>query len=201
MSKIRSVSVLKGIVCRAVKLACLWLGVTTLLACSNQNVRTPVVAKPAPQLVVDSPAKSEVTTYSLPSPPEQLKAPDVEAERPKVHKPKPIQPAVLALMTQAEQSRSQGELGTAAVTLERALRIQPRSAELWCRLAKIRLRQKKYSLAENLAKKSNSLASGLAAIMSRNWVIIQAVKSQQGDDAAAARAKKKAVYYKELESS
>ncbi len=172
-----------------------------MFACANQSVRAPVVAKSKPQVLVESPLQLEVTTYRLPSPTLKPTDPEVEAERPKIHKPKPIQPAVLALMTRAENSRSQGELGTAAVTLERALRIQPRSAELWCRLAKIRLQQKKYSLAENLAKKSNSLASGLAAIMSRNWAIIQAVKSLQGDDAAATRAGKKAAHYKELESS
>jgi len=184
---------------RAIKWVCLGLGATALFACANQNMRVPVVVKqPAPPVVM-SPSKPEVTTYPLPSPAMGSTDVDVEAERPKTHKPKPVQPAVLALMTRAEHSRSRGELEAAAVALERALRIQPRSAELWCRLANIRLQQEKYSLAENLAKKSNSLASGLAAIMSRNWAIIQVVKHQQGNDAAAARAARKAVHYKEFE--
>jgi Tfp pilus assembly protein PilF len=56
----------------------------------------------------------------------------------------------------------------AAALLERALRIEPRSAQLWHRLAQVRLQQGQYQLAANLAQKSNALAGGNVQLREKN---------------------------------
>ena len=48
-------------------------------------------------------------------------------------------PAVVALLDRAEQQANTGELVAADVTLERAIRIDPRNAVLWHHLATVRL--------------------------------------------------------------
>ena len=61
---------------------------------------------------------------------------------------------------------------SAAATLERALRIAPRDAMLWQQLAAVRLRQKKWRLALNMAAKSNALAGQGHALQRANWRIM-----------------------------
>jgi len=61
---------------------------------------------------------------------------------------------------------------SAAATLERALRIAPRDAMLWQQLAAVRLRQKKWRLALNMAAKSNALAGEGHALQRTNWQIM-----------------------------
>lgn len=101
-------------------------------------------------------------------------------------------PAVLALMREAEASRSGGQLDNAAATLERAIRIQPRSSALWQQLASVRLEQHQPGLAEDLAKKSNVLAQGNRDLIRKNWAIIAAARRQKGDAQGAAEADAKA---------
>jgi Tfp pilus assembly protein PilF len=69
-------------------------------------------------------------------------------------------PAVVALLDRAEQQANTGDLDAAAVTLERAIRIDPRNAILWHHLATVRLAEGEAVEAEQLAAKSNSLAAG-----------------------------------------
>ncbi len=77
---------------------------------------------------------------------------------PIVTRPQP--PAVVALLETAEQQANSGDLEAAAASLERAIRIDPRNPLLWHHLATVRLSQGDAQAAEQLAVKSNSLASG-----------------------------------------
>lgn len=101
------------------------------------------------------------------------------------------QPAVLALLNNAVQEQDAGNLVTAAVNIERALRLEPKNAVLWSRLAGIRLEQGNWQQAYVLANKSNSLGRGDNSLQIRNWRIIELAKTRQGDreaaDAARAR--------------
>ena len=97
-------------------------------------------------------------------------------------------PAVVALLDQAEQQANAGELESAAASLERAIRINPRSAVLWYHLATVRLSQGESAQAEQLAVKSNSLASGNAAQQARNWRLIGQARRQQNNPVGAAAA-------------
>ena len=101
-------------------------------------------------------------------------------------------PAVLALMSEAQASRAQGNFDTAAAKLERALRIQPRNAALWHELASVRLQQHKPRLAEDLAKKSNTLARHDRALKRKNWELIARSRRLQEDEEGAQEAERKA---------
>jgi len=85
--------------------------------------------------------------------------------------------AVQALMARAERQGEQGELVAAASSLERALRIEPKNALLWNRLAHVRYKQKRYALAASLAAKSNALAGGDSALRADNDDLIRRARS------------------------
>ena len=101
-------------------------------------------------------------------------------------------PAVLALMQEADASTASGRLDNAAATLERAIRIQPRNAQLWHKLAVVRLQQHQPGLAEDLAKKSNILAKDNKSLVRKNWSIIADARRQKGDGPGASEADAKA---------
>jgi predicted Zn-dependent protease len=97
-------------------------------------------------------------------------------------------PAVIALLDQAEKQANAGELEPAAASLERAIRIDPRNAVLWYHLATVRLSQGESEQAEQLAVKSNSLASGSKAQQARNWRLIGQARREQNNPVGAAAA-------------
>lgn len=101
-------------------------------------------------------------------------------------------PAVMALETDIEAQFKSRRYGDAAAQIDRALRIQPKNAELWHVLAEIRLRQNQPGLAEDLAKKSNSLAKSNPELVKSNWRIIADARRQQGNGAGAQDALEKA---------
>lgn len=133
------------------------------------------------------PAQSApLTQQSMPQPLETRPAPQAVP-------PRPQSPAVVALLDNANRQAGSGNLDSAAAALERALRIEPRNASLWQRLADIRLRQKQPDQAESLALKSNTLAVGDAATQAGNWRIIAKARRSRGDAAGAAQAENRAV--------
>lgn len=95
-------------------------------------------------------------------------------------------------MRDAERQAQAKDYSAAAATLERALRIEPRNAYLWNRLARVRLEQGQYHLASNLADRSNALAGTAAQLKQDNWGIIATARRQTGDGAGAAEAERKA---------
>lgn len=101
-------------------------------------------------------------------------------------------PAVVALLGQAEDQANNGDLGAAAASLERAIRIEPRNPLLWYHLATVRLAQQDAAQAEQLAVKSNSLAAGNRLQQSRNWRLIARARQALGDVAGAGAAKRRA---------
>lgn len=101
-------------------------------------------------------------------------------------------PAVAALESDIESKFHARSYGDAAAQIDRALRIQPKNPELWHVLAEIRLRQNQPALAEDLAKKSNSLAKTNLDLVKSNWRIIADARRQQGDGAGAQDALEKA---------
>jgi hypothetical protein len=72
----------------------------------------------------------------------------------------PMSKAVKTLLQQAELQREGGDLTNAAATLERALRIEPKNAYVWNRLAHVRAQQGQGAMAAELAAKSNHFAGG-----------------------------------------
>ncbi len=67
-------------------------------------------------------------------------------------------PAVDALLGQARALRAEGQHELAAVKLERALRIEPRGAELWLELARVRYDMGDFAAAAQFADRARRLA-------------------------------------------
>lgn len=98
--------------------------------------------------------------------------------------------AVVALLERARQEAGSGRRESAAASLERALRIEPRNPRLWHELARLRLTQGQYAQAVSLAQKSNSLAVRERTLQALNWHLIADARIAQGDPSGAAQARK-----------
>lgn len=77
-----------------------------------------------------------------------------------------------SLLRQADQAANEYRWEDAVVLLERGLRIEPRNAILWQRLAQVRYVQSDYHQAIQLAAKSNSFAAGDRQTKQRNQQIM-----------------------------
>lgn len=80
--------------------------------------------------------------------------------------------ALKKLQLAALSQQRSGKYTAATATLERALRISPRDARLWHQLAQVRLRQKRWRLAVNMAAKSKALARQQPNLQRENWLIM-----------------------------
>lgn len=103
-----------------------------------------------------------------------------------------LSPAVGALVLAANQKSSSGNLEVASATIERAIRIEPRNANLYYKLALIRLEQSKPRLAEDLAKKSALLAVGDSTLKKHSWLLIAHARELQSNFKGAKEARAKA---------
>jgi predicted Zn-dependent protease len=87
--------------------------------------------------------------------------------------------AVAGLLDSARADAAAGRLPTAAASLERALRIEPRNPRLWQELARVRLQQGDYAQAESTAARSNSWAGNDGVLRSENQRIIEEARSRR----------------------
>jgi Tfp pilus assembly protein PilF len=81
--------------------------------------------------------------------------------------------AVAGLMQSARSDTAAGRLSSAAASLERALRIEPRNPRLWHELAKVRLQQGEYAQAESMAARSNAWAGNDSGLRAENQRLIE----------------------------
>jgi len=84
-------------------------------------------------------------------------------------------------MESARVDAAAGKLSTAAASIERALRIEPRNPRLWQELARVRLQQGQLVQAENVAARSNSFAGSDSALRAENWRLIAQAREARGD--------------------
>jgi len=80
--------------------------------------------------------------------------------------------AVAALLKESHDEYAQKRYEQSAAILERALRIDPRSAVLWHDLAGVCLKQELWRKAMSLAAKSNEFAGDNKWLRIRNWTIV-----------------------------
>ena len=106
-------------------------------------------------------------------------------EQKPIDKSKHAQPIVIALLEESQVKMEHGKLSSAAASLERALRLEPKNARLWNQLGLVRLQQKNWQQAITLAKKSNSLAIKDFGLQASNWKIIAQAHSRAGNKSAA----------------
>ena len=104
----------------------------------------------------------------------------------------PLSPAVSALALAAAQNSQSGNIESATTTIERAIRIEPRNATLYYKLALLKLKQSKPRLAEDLAKKAALLASNDAELKKHSWLLVARAREMQGDLAGGKEARAKA---------
>ncbi len=104
----------------------------------------------------------------------------------------PLSPGVGALVMAANKTAEQGNIDSATTTIERAIRIEPRNATLYYKLALLRLKQSKPRLAEDLAKKSALLASNDKQLKKHSWLLIAKARDMQNNPEGAKEARAKA---------
>ncbi len=92
--------------------------------------------------------------------PRPTPAPDTSSPQSSEDRPVSNQPAIQQLLTQARSAKAAGNFQSAAVTLEQALTIDNRNAELWLELALVRQAMGQRSQAINLAKRARQYGQG-----------------------------------------
>lgn len=97
-------------------------------------------------------------------------------------------PAVTELVARADEASAAGRHDAARASLERALKISPRDAALWHRLATVSYAQEDWAQAKSLAERSNSFAAAGSALLARNWMLIGNAETRLGNQSAAAEA-------------
>lgn len=98
----------------------------------------------------------------------------------------PLQPKLgpaASLYNQGYFYLKEGRLDKAEMSLERALRIEPRNPYYWHMMAEIRLRQGKKQEAIQCCLKANSLASGSSQLIRRNNALINRAEASDTTDA------------------
>lgn len=112
-----------------------------------------------------------------------------------VNKSAPLLPAVTALMNDAANKRKSGDLEGAVSSLERALRIDSRSALLTYKLAQLRASQTNFDLAENLSKKAALLAGNDGYLKKLCWLLIAKARDSLNNVRGAKEARLKAASF------
>lgn len=144
---------------------------------------------PVPSSAAPSPVTQEAQERSLPAPPPP--AQELTPFEP-IEATVPLSPVVSALVSASNKNSKSGDLDSAAASIERAIRIEPRNATLFYKLALLRLKQSKPRLAEDLAKKSALLASTDNTLKKHCWLLIAHAREVQRDFSGAKEAREKA---------
>ena len=100
--------------------------------------------------------------------------------------------ATTALVAQAHRQAGAGDYGQAAVTLERALRIEPDNPLLWIELGRARLGENNPVQADAMGRKALALATGDAGAQAAAWRLIAEGFRARGRDPDAYDADRRA---------
>lgn len=87
-------------------------------------------------------------------------------------------PAVRALLVEAQQHRAAGDPARSAVSLERALRIDARDPDLWLELARVHVDLGDWSAAGQFARKARRLAGVDEALAREAEAIIRTAAAE-----------------------
>ncbi len=107
----------------------------------------------------------------------------------------PQSPAVGSLLMAANENSQSGNADSAISSIERAIRIEPRNATLYYKLAVLRLKQSKPRLAEDLARKAALLAVNDNTLKKHSWLLIANARELQNNKDGAKQAKAEAGKY------
>ncbi|CAG7856322.1 hypothetical protein MCAMS1_00759 [biofilm metagenome] len=149
-------------------------------------------APPETETPTEQPKPSETTApvappvAEVPKQPEELQPLETFA---------PQTPAVGSLVMAANEESQGGNLGSAVASIERAIRIEPRNATLYYKLAVLRLKQSKPRLAEDLARKAALLAVNDNNLKKHSWLLVANARELQSNVEGAKKAKAEADKY------
>lgn len=90
----------------------------------------------------------------------------------------PVYEGANSLLLQAEAQAAGGQEQQAIATLERAVRLRPRNAEAWLRLAELYLQQGQYAKAEQFAGRARQLAPADVQIQRRCDALVEHVRNR-----------------------
>jgi Tfp pilus assembly protein PilF len=175
--------------------ACVFTCVVALAACSAGPFRTET---PAPPRDRTPPAPGEgptVTTPPVITGPTPEVEPTIEVpmplppprERPRAL-PATLSPASKALVAQAQGQRKRGDLPGAAVSLDRALRIEPNNPLLWIEIGRLRMDQGNFPQAEGMARKALAVSVGDDGTQAQAWQLIAESYRARGRNSQAEEA-------------
>ena len=154
---------------------------------NDPNYGSTVITTPAEDAKTTSPTV-QTTPYVTPPAPQ----PSPQQHAGSVHSSSNANAAVTSLVSSADNSIKHGDYRAASAAIERALRLDPKNAHLWHRLAQVRLRQSEYAQVESLSLKSNALSNGNKPLMARNWSLISKARRLSGDGVGADEAEVRA---------
>jgi len=176
-----------------------WLAATLLLLSACAPTPTRQTTPPAPPAAAPAPPpQSDVVVRPLEMP--QLDEQPLARESDIFSEPdpaemtqvfRPVSPAVTALVERARLQADTGELGQAAATLERALRVEPQNAALWLELAQIKLHQGNPAQAEQMALRATRFARD-DVTERQAWSVAALARQNLGDPDGAAEARRRA---------
>jgi hypothetical protein len=129
--------------------------VSTSEPASVRDAAEPVA--PAQEAARSFPVQVPPQRVDIPAQPETAPPPEPVPETPR-ERAAPAGTPASTLLASVDQAIADGDLERAAAVSERALRISPRDAYLWYRLASIRYQQQRYGEAEGFARRALSFA-------------------------------------------
>jgi len=135
---------------------------------------------------------AQTKAYVAPPTTAPVTAPSQSAPSQEAYKPAKTNAAATSLVSIADAKIKGGQYDQAAASLERALRHDAKNADIWSKLAEVRLLQQDYSQAESTALKSNALSNGNRPLMSKNWRLISKTRRLRGDAQGADEAEVRA---------
>lgn len=145
------------------------LAMAVLAGCALPAPYSPPPPPPAPVAV---PPPVETPPPVEEPPPAPVVRPAPEPPPPPPVRTRALNPAARTLVAQAQTQVAAGNYAVAAANLERALRIEPDSAQLWIEMGKVRQAEGNFAQAENMARKALSLATGDPRSQSAAWRLI-----------------------------
>lgn len=160
---------------RDIALACLLLAILSGCATSQPQPRSAPSSGPSTSTSTAGPTSSTTPQddgrAQQPTPPPAVQpAPTPDASN-----------ATLALLQQSERAASNGSLTEAIAYAERAVRINPRQADLWTHLASLELQNQHPQTAIQYATKAVSLANGRPDWQRDAWLVIASAKENLGE--------------------
>lgn len=137
----------------------------------------PAPSRPAP---TKPPRPAQPVPAPVPAPaPVPTPAPSPPQEPAGIYRPK-TGPAG-ALYASAQQALGSGNYQQAEMSMERALRIEPRNGHYWYTMAQVKYRQGQYSQAIQFCSKSKSLAGRNSQLLRLNDDLMQRAQQQMSN--------------------